>query len=516
MNDDDSESENSDEADELEAKERRRSTGRDSDESSEDDEDDDEDGDLDLEVDEELRAKILEALKESGVNEGDDHDELNGEDDSFEEEEELLDDDQMMELDDKLAEIFKQRNSASKTAKQAAQASHDAQLKVIDLLEIYAKQQSANPLLLHIFLPLFNAARRSGKEDSDIASKAARALNGIVSKAKDYPVVKDPGYVLETLKSIHEGSARSGTEDVEGLAVSTSLYLCKVALASEESEIETAIVDIYLSSLNAYLIKKSCRLHGRFFESFINRYRETAWQLRESLIEACSENTKTSDKHRRATCFHLMSSLFNTHASLVSPPFRRLPKRFTNRVFQKSPEAKREVIDFMPRYVEVFFSTFEAASEGAGMGLQIARLREIIKACSEAVRATKTALKNGPSGNTWDIWRSTELSDVFARMTRSTKIEKAGSLNSAIRGLMDSINQGSGRAKVRSVKNGEPDMLPMDASGKAVTPLDQRQIKKAQSKKENKKRKRQEKEDVDVSAQAVAEEHVASTSEDSD
>lgn len=150
------------------------------------------------------------------------------------------------------------------------------------------------------------------------------------------------------------------------------------------------------------------------------------------------------------------------------------------------------------------------------MGLQIARLREILKACTEAVRATKTALKNGPTGTTWEIWRSTELSGLLAEMTQSNKIEKAGSLNSAIRGLMDSINQSSGRAKVRVVKKGEPAMLPTDANGKALTRLDQRQIKKAQSKKENKKRKRTEKEDIEMPAQAVAEEHGASTSEDSD
>lgn len=318
--------ESADEGDSSESKRKRRLAGADSDESSEDDEDDDdeEDEDLSLEVDEELRTKILEALKESGVNEDDDDEEADGDDNASDEDEELLDDDQMMELDDKLAEIFKQRKSASKSAKEAAQATHDAQLKVIDLLIIYAKQQSANPLVLSIILPLFNAARRSGKEDTDIASKAARALNGIVSKAKDYPTVEDSESVLEILKSIHQGSARSGTEDVENLAISTSLYLCKIALSNKQPHIQSATVDVYVSSLNTYLIKKSCRLHGRFFESFINRYREIAWQLRDALLEACSEDSKTSDKHRRAACFHLLSSLVNTHVALVSISSSRL------------------------------------------------------------------------------------------------------------------------------------------------------------------------------------------------
>lgn len=313
--DEEDEVEGSDEADEATSKSQKRAGNEESDESSDEDEsDDDEDEDLDLEVDEELRAKILEALKESGVEE----EEGDEDEDAEEDEDELLDDDQMMQLDDKLAEIFKERKSASKSAKEAAQATHDAQLKVIDLLEIFAKQQSTSPLILHTILPLFNAARRSGKEDVDIASKATRVLNGIVSKAKDYPTVTDSASVLEILKGVHQGSARSGTEDVESLAIPTSLYLCKIALADNKAETQMAVVDTYVSSFNTYLIKKSCRLHGRFFESFINRYREAAWEMREPLLEACSEDTKTTDKHRRAGAFHLMSALLNTHAALVS------------------------------------------------------------------------------------------------------------------------------------------------------------------------------------------------------
>lgn len=189
------------------------------------------------------------------------------------------------------------------------------------------------------------------------------------------------------------------------------------------------------------------------------------------------------------------------------------------------------MVEFVPKYVKVIIDTFKTAAQGEGMQLQIARLREVLKACAEAVRATKNALKNGPSVNTWDLWQSTELSNVLAEVAQSKKIEKAGSLSSAIRNLMDSINQGSGRAKVRSAKDGEPALLPTDQDGKPLTKLDQRQIKKAivrsekatqraaqDLKKENKKRKRQGKEEKPVvsATQAVSEDHGASTSEDSD
>ena len=81
----------------------------DSDSESDDDEDEDEeDGEPDLE----LRSKIEEALRASGIEPADDSE---GEDDS--EEEEVMDDDQMMAIDDKLAEIFRSRAGERKGGK---------------------------------------------------------------------------------------------------------------------------------------------------------------------------------------------------------------------------------------------------------------------------------------------------------------------------------------------------------------------------------------------------------------
>jgi len=77
-------------------------------ESEEDEDEDEEDGEPDLE----LRSKIEEALRASGIEPADDSE---GEDDS--EEEDVMDDDQMMAIDDKLAEIFRSRASERKGGK---------------------------------------------------------------------------------------------------------------------------------------------------------------------------------------------------------------------------------------------------------------------------------------------------------------------------------------------------------------------------------------------------------------
>ena len=75
---------------------------------SEDNDDEDEDEEPDLE----LRSKIEEALRASGIEPAEGSE---GDDDS--EEEELMDDDQMMAIDEQLAEIFRSRASAKKGGK---------------------------------------------------------------------------------------------------------------------------------------------------------------------------------------------------------------------------------------------------------------------------------------------------------------------------------------------------------------------------------------------------------------
>jgi len=82
----------------------------DSDSESEDEDEDE----ADVEPDLELRSKIEEALRASGIEPADDSE---GEGDSEEEEEEVMDDDQMMAIDDKLAEIFRSRASEKKGGK---------------------------------------------------------------------------------------------------------------------------------------------------------------------------------------------------------------------------------------------------------------------------------------------------------------------------------------------------------------------------------------------------------------
>ena len=96
--------EGEDEDDEMEIE---ASAEEEEEEESEDEDEDEEDEEPDLE----LRSKIEEALRASGIEPADDSE---GEDDL---EEEIMDDDQMMAIDDQLAEIFRSRANEKKGGK---------------------------------------------------------------------------------------------------------------------------------------------------------------------------------------------------------------------------------------------------------------------------------------------------------------------------------------------------------------------------------------------------------------
>lgn len=151
------------------------------------------------------------------------------------------------------------------------------------------------------------------------------------------------------------------------------------------------------------------------------------------------------------------------------------------------------------------------------MALQVARLREILKDCNKAIRASRIALKDGPKHvNLASLWQHTDLTRVLTEMTQSTKIDKANSLGKFVRPVIDAIRHGSGTAKTSKVtaqQNGETSSgqsKKVKVRAEKAAP-GERPSKKTKGKKQDKGAKASE-----ALLQSIAEEHGASTSEDSD
>lgn len=100
------------------------------------------------------------------------------------------------------------------------------------------------------------------------------------------------------------------------------------------------------------------------------------------------------------------------------------------------------------------------------MELNVARLREVLRACTQLVKSTRTAASKTGSVKTWDLWQADKLAHVLAELVKSDKGAKASSLGAGCRQLLDLVLEGSGRAKVKDITQGLPPVQEKAVNGK--------------------------------------------------
>ncbi|KAK2057488.1 DNA polymerase phi [Colletotrichum caudatum] len=127
-----------------------------------------------------------------------------------------MSDSDMLELDSKLAEVFKQRAKAAPSKKKERKAAKESVVnfkrRVLDLLEIYVRNEAANPAALAVLQPLLQLVRTSTiKTVSDRAfelikdyqKKLRKARSGAAGGRKEDKRV-DREEALEVLRGVYE------------------------------------------------------------------------------------------------------------------------------------------------------------------------------------------------------------------------------------------------------------------------------------------------------------------------
>jgi DNA polymerase phi len=147
-----------------------------------------------------------------------------------------MSDSEMMELDSKLVEIFSQRKkqpNKKQEKKDARENIINFKSRVLDLLEIYVKEQAANPLALDLLVPLLKLIRATtAKQLSEKAHKVianfAKASKGL--KLSENSTTLDQSKRLHVLKNIHEETSKDQSHafaraaSTASLLVATALY----------------------------------------------------------------------------------------------------------------------------------------------------------------------------------------------------------------------------------------------------------------------------------------------------
>ncbi|KAI0713431.1 DNA polymerase phi-domain-containing protein [Earliella scabrosa] len=350
--------------------------------------DEDDEDDVDEAADLELRHKIEEALRVNGISAatGDSDDES---------EEDLMDDDQMLAIDSQLAAAFKAR-AAEKRGGKDVDAQREAthfKNRVLDLLDIFVKKQPTSPLIVRLLLPLVELIVATGPDEKQLSDKATGILRNRIGKSKDIPTSVSAEDAAKTLEELHNLARKASTPDVLATLNQCSLYLAKVLLHAEAAE---SVLKVYRESLHDFVARKSSKLNTAFFDDFVKRHPQAAWDLRDDLVNASSEALNV---YRQVQPFHIIQTLFNQLPALG--------------------DRKSEVLTYVPKLRKVILETISKACEGDTATLQPSHVKEILKVALVAIRQTKRVSQNSKDlSSTWQPSKWADLSNTLAASDR--------------------------------------------------------------------------------------------------
>ncbi|KAF9653857.1 hypothetical protein BDM02DRAFT_3265026 [Thelephora ganbajun] len=390
--------------DEDEEMEDEGAEGEDSGSESEEDGDEDEGGE---EPGPELRSKMEEALRASGIELADNRE---GEDDS---EGELMDDDQMMAIDDQLTEVFRSRASEKKGGKDAnaqREATHFKN-RVLELVDIYVKKQPSSVYIPLLVPPLLQLVITASPEESQLSEKATGVLRSRIGKLKEYPdkdETIDIGFILEDLHTMAR-HAPSGE-------ILTTIGQCCCYLVRVLNRISTdgTVRFVYRKSLEDFVTRKASRLNSAFFQEFIRRSPEVAWDLKQDILDL-SASEKAVNAYRACQTLGLLNLLFTN-----------IPAR---------DDISEDLSSFIPSLLDVVVVLL--TSSVANGALTAAQMKDVFKLVLTTIRQTKSFIKNDTEAGS--LWKSDTWDGLLEKLTSSKKYGQATGLHAICKQVRDAI-----------------------------------------------------------------------------
>lgn len=159
-------------------------------------------------------------------------------------------DSEMMALDSKLVEIFSARKkepNKKQEQKDAKETVTNFKIRVLDLLDLYVKNQANNTLAFDLLLPLLKLIRTT--KSKDLASSATSIILNFAKSAKKAGAPKDVEVdaFIAVLKNVHEEAGKDGSK-VFAKAVSTASLLLASTLYKTDKGTVRAVAEVYMES----------------------------------------------------------------------------------------------------------------------------------------------------------------------------------------------------------------------------------------------------------------------------
>ncbi|KAJ9607320.1 DNA-directed DNA polymerase [Cladophialophora chaetospira] len=188
-----------------------------------------------------------------------------------------MDDDQMMELDSKLAEVFRARNeqqskNKKKDTKEAKENVVNFKNRVLDLIESYFKHQQQRPLTIDLLLPMLKLARTT--QTKQLADRSCNIVQQFCSRCKgpNVPELQDDfqkRHAIDVLKHLHKEASMESSNAQSNVTSLSSILVVK-ALVKADPAIVKEVVEVYAFSRIKQLTEKKSRILPGFFTDWNN------------------------------------------------------------------------------------------------------------------------------------------------------------------------------------------------------------------------------------------------------
>lgn len=209
---------------------------------------------------------------------------LSDDSDDSEEGYESMNDEQMMEMDDQLSKIFKERKDAldnvttgNKRKAEVIEAKEQMVFfknRVLDLLELFVRKQPDSSLLLTMIEPLLILIGLT--MDNALSAKAHKLMKNKFNRIKitDFTKLDTVGqnienYLLKLLRKVHSIASKSKVKAQSLACNQAGLIIAKELVSIDEENIDT-IIDMYSESLKVWAKEPKNKIQASMFFDFIN------------------------------------------------------------------------------------------------------------------------------------------------------------------------------------------------------------------------------------------------------
>ncbi|KJZ78344.1 hypothetical protein HIM_02382 [Hirsutella minnesotensis 3608] len=197
-----------------------------------------------------------------------------------------MSDSEMLALDEKLAEVFRQRTKGrpdtKKQKKDAKQSVINFKHRILDLLDVYIKNEAVSPLAFSLLVPLLRLMRTTSAKP--LASRACEIIlnyQKLYKKArasKEDRDVSGEDDLLSLLLEVHDEAGQDNAHAYAKAASAASLIVASAMFAADKDSIKR-VAAVYAKTQSAWVLGE-VKLQNSFFADWNNWCQNHASQAR--------------------------------------------------------------------------------------------------------------------------------------------------------------------------------------------------------------------------------------------